>query len=93
MRRTASSLPTNIAEGCGRSHPKDVRRFLDVAMGSASELEYQLLLARDLKMLDNNHYERLHDAVCETKRDADWFHEKIELVISCQLSLVMIAEN
>lgn len=48
MRRSAASIPTNIAEGCGRSSDADFCRFLAIAMGSASELEYQILLVRDL---------------------------------------------
>lgn len=48
MRRCATSVPPNIAEGCGRSTDADFARFLQIAMGSASELEYQVLLARDL---------------------------------------------
>jgi four helix bundle protein len=41
-----------VAEGCGRSGEAELARFLNIAMGSASALEYQLLLARDLKLLD-----------------------------------------
>jgi four helix bundle protein len=46
MRRSCSSIATNIAEGCGRDGKPELRRFLSIARGSASELEYQLLLAR-----------------------------------------------
>jgi four helix bundle protein len=68
MRRSASSIPTNIAEGCGRGSDDDFRRFLQMAMGSASELEYQLLLARDLGYLTAADSERLSAAVVEVKR-------------------------
>ena len=51
MRRSASSIPTNIAEGCGRGTDPDFARFLRIALGSASELEYLLILATDLGYL------------------------------------------
>ena len=49
IRRSSSSIPTNIAEGCGRETSKDYAHFLQVALGSAFELDYQILLAKDLK--------------------------------------------
>lgn len=48
MRRSSASIGMNIAEGCCRKGDIEMARFLQMAMGSASELEYQLLLARDL---------------------------------------------
>ena len=68
MRRAAASIPTNIAEGCGRGSEADFARFLQIAAGSASEVEYQLLLARDLKLLNQQTYELLHRDVTEVKR-------------------------
>ena len=51
IRRSSSSIPTNIAEGCGRAGDTEFHRFLIIAMGSASELEYQAVLAHDLGYL------------------------------------------
>jgi four helix bundle protein len=51
IRRVAVSIPANLAEGCGRGGDADFRRFVQIAMGSACELEYHLLLACDLKLL------------------------------------------
>jgi four helix bundle protein len=48
IRRSSTSIPTNIAEGCGRNGDAELARFMSIGMGSASELEYQLLLAHDL---------------------------------------------
>ena len=53
IRRSCSSIPANIAEGCGRGGDAELARFLKISAGSASELEYHLLLARDLHLLDS----------------------------------------
>jgi four helix bundle protein len=68
MRKSSSSIPTNIAEGCGRGGDTEFARFLQIAMGSASELEYQLILARDLTYLDLKEYEDLDRDTGEVKR-------------------------
>jgi four helix bundle protein len=52
LRRSAASIPANIAEGCGRNADRELRRFVRISIGSATELEYHLLLARDLGLLD-----------------------------------------
>jgi four helix bundle protein len=59
MRRCCVSIPSNIAEGCGRGGHVELARYLQIARGSARELEYQLLLARDLHFLPVTDYERL----------------------------------
>lgn len=56
IRRASSSVPTNIAEGCGRNTDGDLYRFLCISMGSASELEYLLLLCHDLEYIDKEKY-------------------------------------
>ncbi len=68
LRRSAVSIPSNLAEGCGRGGDKDFRRFVGVAMGSASELEYQLFLACELGYVDDKVYERLVEDVEQVKR-------------------------
>jgi four helix bundle protein len=68
LRRGSTSIPSNIAEGCGRGTDLDFARCLQIAMGSASEVEYQLLLARDLALLDEAAYQRLSNACTEVKR-------------------------
>jgi four helix bundle protein len=58
----------NIAEGCCRKGDAEMARFLQMAMGSASDLEYQILLAHDLDYLQNPGYERLSAQVVELKK-------------------------
>ena len=57
IRRSCASIPANVAEGCGRGGDAELARFLQIAMGSASELEYHLLLSRDLNFLDITEYD------------------------------------
>lgn len=68
IRRACASVPTNIAEGCGRNSEADFARFLQIAMGSASELEYQLLLSHDLGYLEYRRFNSLTEQVIEVKR-------------------------
>ncbi len=68
IRRSCESIPANIAEGCGRTGASELGRFLQIAMGSASELEYHLLLARDLHFLNGTDYDCLAGYVTEVKR-------------------------
>ena len=68
MRRSASSIPTNIAEGCGRNTNPDFKRFLAMASGSSSELEYQLILSRDLQYLSESSFKELETDLTEIRK-------------------------
>ena len=77
VRRAAASIPSNIAEGCGRDTEAELARFLVIAMGSASELEYQLLLARDLGFLDTASHANVDERVTEVKRMLTGFIKRL----------------
>jgi len=68
LRSSSASIGMNLAEGCGRNGDREFARFLQIAMGSASELEYQLLLSHDLGLLEKNSYPQLHARVAEVKK-------------------------
>jgi four helix bundle protein len=68
LRRAASSIGANLAEGCGRQTNPEFARFVKIAMGSASELDYHLLLSRDLGFLEDDSYERFSKALIEVRK-------------------------
>lgn len=68
IRRSAASIPANVADGRGRVSDADLRRFLGIAMGSASELEYQSLLARDLGYIEAASHQEVAMNIAEVKR-------------------------
>jgi len=67
LRRAASSIPANIAEGCGKNSQLELAHFLNIALGSANETEYFLLLSKDLKYLPGEKYMELNKNVNEIK--------------------------
>ena len=79
VRRAAASVPANIAEGWGRNGDAELARFLHIAMGSASELGYHLLLARDLDLLKPPDYEKLLRDTIEMKRMLTAFTQKLRV--------------
>ena len=78
MRRSAASVPHNIAEGCGRNSYPELARFITISMGSASELESQLLLARDLAFLPAAEAEILLDQSMQLRKMLNAFYLKIK---------------
>jgi four helix bundle protein len=68
IRRSSASIAANLAEGCGRRSDPEMKRFLQIARGSASELEYHLLLAKDLELLTVEEFTELEANVFEIQR-------------------------
>ena len=77
LRRAASSIPTNIAEGCGRGGERELARFMSIAAGSASEVEYQLLLACDLNYIQDEAHKELNQQINEIKRMLNSFIQQL----------------
>lgn len=77
MRRAAYSIPSNIAEGCGRESDAEFKRFLVIAQGSSSELEYFAMLVKDLGYIDDSVYLELYDRINKVKRSLQKLIQKI----------------
>ena len=77
LRKSATSIPSNIAEGCGRDGERELARFFSIAAGSASETQYQLLLARDLGYLSPEDHRQLDTHVSEVRRMLATFMQKL----------------
>jgi four helix bundle protein len=68
IRRASVSIPSNIAEGCGREGDAEFGRFLQMAMGSVNEVEYQIILAHDLKMFNDSDFFELNSQLEVVRR-------------------------
>jgi four helix bundle protein len=68
MQRAAYSIPSNISEGCGRKSDKDFNRFLQIALGSAHELEYFVILSKDLNFINEETYTSLDEKINQLKK-------------------------
>lgn len=78
IRRSCTSISTNIAEGCGRDSQLELMRFLVIAMGSANELEYLLLLAKDLHLMEVREHGKLSNDLIEVKKMLSGFINKLK---------------
>jgi len=81
LRRAASSAGANIAEGCGRRSDGEMRRFLQIARGSANEVEHHLLLARDLQFLSADDFKDLEAMVLEIQRMLAAFVQRLSVEV------------
>jgi len=77
LRRSVVSIPNNIAEGCGRNSKKEFYNFLNISMGSSSEVEYLLLLAHDLNYLQNDYFE-LNQLLIKLRKMLNIFMQQIQ---------------
>lgn len=78
IRRSCAAIAANIAEGCGKDGDAEFARYLQIARGSASELEYHLLLEHDLNFLGSNDYEDLHNETNGVKQMLTSFIKKLK---------------
>ena len=78
IRRASSSIPTNISEGCGRDSDAEFNRFLTIALGSASEVEYLIILSKDLNYIDENSFISLNEEINLIKRKIYSLKQKIK---------------
>ncbi|MDE3144522.1 MAG: four helix bundle protein [Bacteroidota bacterium] len=77
MRRSASSIPTNIAEGSGRQTTADFKRFLVIGIGSVSELEYQFILSKDIGYISQEQFDSLSSKVIELRKMIFAYSQKL----------------
>lgn len=67
IRRASSSIPANIAEGCGKNTNAEFAHFLNIALGSSNEVEYFLTLSKDLNYLTEEKFHTLYNIINEVK--------------------------
>jgi four helix bundle protein len=78
MRQAAASIPANISEGCGRDGDAELKRFLNIALGSACELDYFILLAGELGYIKAPFSGKLSEEILEIRRMLGGFIQKLE---------------
>jgi four helix bundle protein len=88
LRRAASSIGANLAEGCGRQTNSEFARFVRISMGSASELDYHLLLARDLGFLEADIYQHTSRSLTEVRKMLATLLSTVELESSGKAKVV-----
>ncbi|HTP14049.1 MAG TPA: four helix bundle protein [Bacteroidota bacterium] len=78
IRRASFSIGANIAEGCGKDTDAELKRYLQIAMGSSSELENYLILAHDLKYVRKDDYEMMMSNLIEIRKMLNAFIQKLK---------------
>ena len=78
IRRASASIPTNISEGCGRDSDAEFNRFLTIALGSATEVEYLITLSKDLNYITESHYIQLNKNINTIKKKTYTLKQKLK---------------
>ena len=78
IRRASLSVPTNISEGAGRNGDKEFANFINIALGSAHEVENLLIISNDLNYLTDDLFNQLNEEVNTIKRKLFHFHKKLK---------------
>ena len=78
IRRASVSIPANIAEGCGRDSEGELLRYMKIAMGSSSELEYEILLANELGYLPDKEFELIQGNLVEVRKMLNAFIQRLK---------------
>jgi len=78
IQRAAVSIPANIAEGCGKDSDAELKRYFLISMGSASELEYLLILAKDLGYLPENTFQSMTNDLVEIRKMLNALIQKLK---------------
>lgn len=77
IKRSAISIPSNIAEGCGRGSQVELKRFLEISLGSSFELETQLILSNNLELLNSTESDELLKALSQIQKKINSLINKI----------------
>lgn len=80
IRRSSISVPSNIAEGCGRGTDKQLIQFLNISIGSLCELETQIHLANDLELIDNQVNNKIIQEIAEVRKMVMGFKNSIKTI-------------
>jgi four helix bundle protein len=66
--RCAVSIPSNIAEGCGRKSDKELKQFVSISLGSSFELETQIIIAKEVNLITNEQFEIINNKIIEIQK-------------------------
>lgn len=78
LRRACLSIPTNIAEGTARNSEKEFAYFLNIASGSASEVEYLIEFSKDIEYIDKEEFSKLNSGIVEVRKMLNSLYAKIK---------------